>query len=66
MLRYLDPLMGWLEEQNKGRKATLADLQRFNSIAALAAAVPFCRLTQSARSNGSRLRTTAERGAVGS
>ena len=26
MLRYFEPLMGWLKEQNKGRKATLADL----------------------------------------
>jgi len=25
MLRYFEPLMGWLKEQNKGRKATLAD-----------------------------------------
>ncbi len=28
MLRCFEPLMGWLEEQNKGREATLADLQR--------------------------------------
>ena len=26
MLRYFEPLMGWLKEQNKGRKSTLADL----------------------------------------
>ena len=26
MVRYFEPLMGWLKEQNKGRKATLADL----------------------------------------
>jgi len=26
MLRYFEPLMGWLKEQNKGRKATLGDI----------------------------------------
>ena len=26
MLRYYEPLMKWLKEQNKGRKATLADI----------------------------------------
>ena len=26
MLRYFEPLMAWLQEQNKGRKHTLADL----------------------------------------
>lgn len=26
MLRYFEPLMGWLKEQNRGRRATLADL----------------------------------------
>ncbi|MCE9594717.1 MAG: M2 family metallopeptidase [Planctomycetes bacterium] len=26
MLRYFEPLMGWLKEQNAGRKATLADI----------------------------------------
>jgi peptidyl-dipeptidase A len=26
MLRYFEPLMGWLKEQNAGRKATLSDI----------------------------------------